>query len=124
MLGEHLVHRPDAGEHAGARVRDAEDLEQLLDRPVLAVTSVHGDEGDLGRRITEAVDQIGAGVDRHHLVPKPFEGVLHPGARPKGDLALERAAALENGHPGHRVARRERSEGVGMWTTSAPELES
>jgi hypothetical protein len=79
VLGQHLVHRAPAGEHAGAGVGDPQDLEKLLDRAVLAVAAVHRDEGQVGVGLAQAADQVMAGVDGHDLVPQPPEGVFHPG---------------------------------------------
>ena len=50
VLGEHLVHAADAGRRAGAGVGEAEELEQLLHRAVLAVAAVQRDEGDVRAR--------------------------------------------------------------------------
>ena len=53
-----------AGCDPGAGVGDAEDLEQLLDRAVLAAGPVQGDEGDVGALVAEPGDQVGADVER------------------------------------------------------------
>src|SRR3954451_6564978 len=121
MLGQHLVHRAGAGEHAGAGVGDPQDLEQLLHGAVLAVAAVHGDERGVRTSGAQLVDQVGADVDRHDLVAQPLERVLDPRARPEGDLPLERAAALQDGDAAHFPRARPWPERlVGMCTISAP----
>ena len=50
-----------------------------------------------GRSALERRDQLGADVDRHHLVAERDERVLDPRAAAQGDLALQAAAALEHG---------------------------
>jgi hypothetical protein len=77
VLGEHLVGGAHAGQHARARVRDVEDLEQFLHRAVLAVPSVHRDERDIRRGVTKPVDEILPHVERHHLVAQALERILH-----------------------------------------------
>ena len=77
-----LVHRRSRGEHPGADVRDAGQLEQALDGPVLAVRAVQDREHDVdvvqqshrllvGADVEAAVGRIpgedhmaAAGVDR------------------------------------------------------------
>ena len=53
VLGDHLVHAADAGGDARPDVRQTEDLEQLLDRAVLAAGPVQGDEDGVGPPILE-----------------------------------------------------------------------
>ena len=65
----------------GGGVRDAEQLEQLLHRPVLAAAAVQRHEGDVGALGDEPVDEVGADVDRHHVVAEPLERVLDARAR-------------------------------------------
>jgi hypothetical protein len=121
VLGEDLVHRPDAGRDSGAGVGETEDLEQLLHRPVLAVAAVHRDERHVGALLPQPPDQVPASVDRDHVVAEPLERVLDAGAGAQRDLALERAAAGEDGDPAHeRRARRSRSARRGSSTTRAP----
>ncbi len=69
---------------------------------------MHGDEGDVGGLGAEPFHEVGADVDRDHLVAEPFQRVLDPGAGAQRDAALERAAALEHGdlHPDPSPARR------------------
>ena len=67
--------------HPRARVGDAEDLEQLLRGAVLAARAVQGDEGDLGPLLLQPPHQVGAGVERHHLVAERLERVLDPAPR-------------------------------------------
>ena len=45
--GHRLVHGEGRGEHTGADVRDANQLQQALDGPVLAIRTMEGDEGDI-----------------------------------------------------------------------------
>ena len=81
VLRLHLVHAARAGRRAGPGEGDAEDLQQLLHRSVLAAHAVHGDEGDVGALRHQALDQVGADVDRQHLVAEPLQRVLDPRAR-------------------------------------------
>ena len=97
VLGRDLVQRPHAGRDAGAGVGDPERLEELLDRPVLAVAPVQGHERDVGRGPAQPGDEVGPGVDGHDLVPQALERVLHPRAGPQRHLALERSPALQDG---------------------------
>ena len=96
VLGEDLVDAAGAGRGAGAGEGDAEDLQQLLGGAVLAAGAVHRDEGDVGALGLEPPHQVGADVDRQHLVAEPLERVLDPGAGAQRDAALERAAAFED----------------------------
>ena len=86
-------------------VRDADQLEQLLDGPVLAAAAVQGDERDVRALGLQAVDEVGADVDRQHLVPEPRQRVLHPRAGAQRDRALQRGAALEH-RDLHEASRR------------------
>jgi hypothetical protein len=63
VLGERLVHAACTGGDPGARVGDVENLEQLLDRAVLAAGPVQGDEGGVGTLPGEALDQVGPGIE-------------------------------------------------------------
>ena len=96
VLGLDLVHAEHAGGDARTGVGDAEQLEQRLDGPVLAAGAVEGDEGDLGPLPLEPGDELLVGVDRDDVVAELGERVLDPRARLQRDLALERAAALED----------------------------
>ena len=58
VLGQDLVHAANAGGDAGAGVGEAEDLEQLLGRAVLAIGAVQGDEGDVGPLGGQPLHQI------------------------------------------------------------------
>jgi hypothetical protein len=89
VLGEHLVPAAHAGQHAGPGIGDAEDLEQLLHRPVLAVAPVKGDPGRLGGGGPQAGEEVRAHVHRDHVVAEALQRVLHPGSRAQGHLALE-----------------------------------
>jgi hypothetical protein len=82
VLGDDLVDAADARRGTRGGVRDAEQLEQFLDRAVLAAAAVQRDERDVGRGGGQAVDEVRADVDRRHLVAEPLERVLDPGARP------------------------------------------
>ena len=79
-----------------AGVRDAEDLEQLLDGAVLAVAAVQRDERDVGRELAQPGDEVVADVDAVDLVAEALQRVLDARARLQRDAALERAAALED----------------------------
>ena len=116
VLGEDLVDRADAGEDPRAGVRDPEDLEELLDGAVLAVPPVERDERGVGRRGTQALDQVGPHVDRDNLVAEALERVLDARPRAKRHLPLERGPALQDGDLAHDVWARPspvRRRGIG-----------
>jgi hypothetical protein len=50
-LRHHLVHGQRGGQHPRAHVGDPQDLEQSLQRAILAPRSVQGDEGDVDGRL-------------------------------------------------------------------------
>ena len=89
VLGEHLVGRADAGRHARAGVGDADDLQQLLHGPVLAVAAVQRDERDIGRVRGQAVEQVRSDVDRDDPVAEALKRLLDARPRLERDLALE-----------------------------------
>ena len=82
---------------------------------------MQGDEGDLGPGFLQPRDQIGADVDRDHLVAERGERILDPGAASQRHLPLEPPSALEDSDSHRRerdrpVARcRPRSRPVGGW---------
>ena len=90
VLGDDLVHAADAGARAGAGVRHADELEQLLHRAVLAAAAVQRDERDVGPLAQQALDEV-ARRRRSAITswPEPLERVLdaragaqrHRGAR-------------------------------------------
>ena len=90
VLGHDLVHAADAGAGPRGRVGDADELEQLLDGPVLAAAAVQRDERDVRALRLQAVDEVGADVDRQHVVAEPRQRVLDPGARAQRDRPLQR----------------------------------
>ena len=96
VLGQDLVHAAGAGGGAGTGEGDAEDLQQLLHGAVLAADAVHGDEGDVGPLGDQALDQVGADVDRQHLVAEPLQRVLDPRPRAQRDAPLQRPPAFED----------------------------
>jgi hypothetical protein len=106
VLGEDLVGAADARRDARAGVRDPEQLEQLLDRAVLAVAAVQRDERDVGRGVAQRGDEVVPDVDRDDVVAQALERVLDPRARLQRDAALERPAALEDGDRLIAAARR------------------
>ena len=65
----HLVDGPRAGQDTRAGVRNAEDLQQLLHRAVLAAAAVQGHEGGVGALVAKPADEVAAHVDAHHVVP-------------------------------------------------------
>ncbi len=80
-------------------VRDAEDLEQLLDGAVLAVAAVQGEKRDVGLVASQPRDQVRPDVDGQRLMAETLERLLDAAAGSKRHLPLERAAALEDGDP-------------------------
>jgi len=86
----------DAGRDARTGVRDADHLEQLLHRAVLAVATVQRDECHVGSRRRQLGHQIRSDVNRHHVMAEALERILHASAGAQRNLALERAPALEN----------------------------
>jgi len=89
VLGQCLVHAAHAGRHAGAGVGDVEDLEQLLDRAVLATGPVQGDEGGVGALSDQPLDKVGADVERQWLVPQAIQCVLDARPRAQRDAPFE-----------------------------------
>ncbi len=94
VLGDRLVERSPAGGGAGARVGDAEDLEQLLHRPVLAALAVQGDERRVGPLLAQRRDQPRADVHRDDLMPEPRERILDPSPAAQRHLPLQPPAPL------------------------------
>ena len=70
-------------------MRDAHHLQQLLDRPILAVGAVQGDEGDVGPVSGELGDEVGPHVDRDRLVAETLERILDARPGPERHLALQ-----------------------------------
>ena len=58
-----------------------------------------------GRSAVQAVDEVGADVDREHVVAEPRQRVLDPRAGAQRDGALQRGAALED-RDLHEASRR------------------
>ena len=85
----------------GAGVGEADELEQLLHRAVLAAAAVERDERHVGLRRLELLDEVGPDVDRRHVVAQSLERVLDLGRRAQRDVALQRAPALEQRDPAH-----------------------
>ena len=94
VLGQHLVGAAHARADARAGVGDAEDLEQLLHRAVLAVAAVQRDERRVGLELAQARDEVVADVEAEHLVAEALERVLDPRAR-----AAARRRARASGRP-------------------------
>ena len=59
-----LVHGERRGEHAGMRVGDVEDLQQALDRAVLAEGAVQGVEDDVRPELRQHLRDVAADIDR------------------------------------------------------------
>jgi len=97
LLGRHLVDGDARGEDAAAGVGDAEQLEQTLHRPVLAVAAVQSDEGDLRPRRGQLLRQVASGVDADGLVPLLLQGAEDRPAGAQGDLPLGRKPAHQDG---------------------------
>ncbi len=96
---------------SAARVEDAlrrigHEVEQLLNRAVLAAAPVQRHERDVRAHLLEPVDEVGADVDRVDVVAEALQSVLDLSAGAEGDLALERAAALEQRDAAHCARRR------------------
>ena len=53
-----LLHGERRGEHAGMRVGDAQDLQQALDRAVLAEAAVQRVEGDVGLELARELSAM------------------------------------------------------------------
>ena len=62
-------------------LQGVQDLQQLLGGPVLAPEAVHGDEGDVRPVRRQARHQVGADVERQHLMSQPFERVFDTSRR-------------------------------------------
>ena len=86
VLRQHLVHAAHAREHAGAGVRHADDLEQLLDGAVLAAAPVQRDERHVGLRLAQLARRACASdVDRHDLVRRAARARPRPGAADRSE---------------------------------------
>ena len=96
VLGLDLVDAEHARGNAGAGVGDPQQLEQRLDRSVLASGPVQGDEGDVRPLGLEPADQALVGIDRDDLVAERTDGILDPGAGAHRDGPLERASAHQD----------------------------
>ncbi len=83
----------------------ADEFQQLLDGAVLAAAAVQRDEGDVRALGLQALHEVGADVDREHLVPEARQRVLdaRPGAQ--RDRPLQRVAALQD-RDLHEASRR------------------
>ena len=106
MLREHLVHAAHARRRSRRGVWNADELEDLLHGPVLAVASVHRDERHVGPRIGQPIDEVRPDVDRDHLVAETLQRVAHARAGAQRHLALERLAAGQHGDAAHPARRR------------------
>ena len=104
LLGLDLVERQRARQDTGARVGDAEDFEQPLDAAVLAVGTVKGDEGDVDRRLTQHLIDVGVDVDLHGVVALADERSVNRFAGLDGNLAL--GADTTQQHPNALVLHR------------------
>ena len=121
VLEHDLVHAHRAGQHARADVGDVEQLEQALDRAVLAERPVQDREDDVGAeqpaarraarapRRRSATSPSRAERDLDDLVAGLAQAVARPTRRElERDLVLGRAAAGEDGDPHGVVAVRRR----------------
>src|SRR5712671_5208660 len=96
-LGAPLVHREGAAQNARAGIRNANQLERSLDRPILAVTAVQRDEDAVEPIFDERVESPllrVEGVSIHAFFPKSGE---HHSAAFQRHGALGRAPAREHG---------------------------
>ena len=98
VLGEHLVHALDAGQHPRTRVRQAQDLQQLLHRAVLAALAVHGDEDAVGPRLHQATHQRLVYVDAGDPVPPRLQRPDDPPPGAHRDVPLQGASPVEHAH--------------------------
>jgi len=76
---------------------------------------VQRDERDLGGRVVQAIEQIGADVDGDHVVPQSLQRVLDARARAQRDPSLERATAFQHGDPRHSSRERCRGRCPTLW---------
>ena len=79
-----------------AHERDAEELQQALDGAVLAVLAVQGVVHHIGPLAAQRGNQIGVGVQGHHLVAGLFQRLAHHLAGGQRHLALEGLASHEH----------------------------
>ena len=129
-LARTLSVRPHAGRRCRARVGDPQRFEDLLDRAVLTVAAVEGDEGDVRARpaISCSTSSLPVSIGDRRRGPDGRRPSRDLRAGAQRDRALERAAALQDGDPqrcAHRSWRRRSAEPPsrrGSATTSASGL--
>ena len=95
-LGEVLLHRERGSEHARMRIGYAQDLEQALNRAVLAAHPVQGVEGDVGPELRQRVGDGPVDVDAGDAVADRLEGVGALASRIQRDGALRRPASHQD----------------------------
>ena len=124
VLEQHLVHAQRRRQHAGAGVRHVEQLEQALDRAVLAEWPVQHREDGVG------AEQPGARLERegpaaatpaavlreqhvYHLVARLGQAGAHRRSGIQGDVVLARAPAGQDGDPHQSFGARPVAGGTG-----------
>ncbi len=86
FLGCHLVHGDARSQDPAAGIRDAENLQQTLYRPILAIAPMQGDKGHLDTFPNQARGQVAAGIDTHRQVTGLLQGVQDRTARAQRNL--------------------------------------
>ncbi len=108
VLEDDLVHARGRGEHPGSDVRDVEQLEQALDRAVLAERPVQDRERRVGveqpaaraqRQLAAVVTPGAVAIQLHpqHLVSGAQQALAHGGAARKRDVVLGGPPARQHG---------------------------
>ena len=74
-LGAVLLHGERRGEHAGMGVRNSQDLEQTLDRAVLADRAMQRVEGDVGLQREQHFGDVAADIDARDAIAARLQRV-------------------------------------------------
>src|SRR5680860_485797 len=80
VLGENLIHSPDAGRHPRPCVGYPQYLQQLLDSAVFTPLAVHGDEADVRVQVHQSANQRLIHINGRYLVASSFQGPRNPGS--------------------------------------------
>ena len=120
-LGLVLLHGERRGEDAGMGVGQAQDLEQALDRAVLAEAAVQRVEDDIGlrREVLEHGRDVRPDVDRRDPIALPLERLAAGLAGAERDLPLGRPPAHQ--HRDVFWCGHEAPWSLGAWSSDAGE---
>ena len=97
-FGEILLHGDGRGHDAGMAVGNAENLQDALQRAVLAGPAVQHIERDIGLGGGQRRGHIGGHIDRGDAIAEPVESVGTSLAGAQRHVALRRPATHQDGH--------------------------